>query len=259
MKPTHDLHIHTTLSSCCHDPLQVLENIIDKAVCNGLQTIGIADHLWDTQEIGECPNPWYRPQDFNYIMNIKEQLPIDTKGVKLLIGCETEFYGTLPAISPQNSAKLDFVLIPHSHTHMKNYVLPESYTTNEQIADFLCTSFEKLISFQRATAIAHPFFPCGYEKRLADIIACISDNRFGDLLVNCAATGTAIEINTGMFISAFSDKEPMLRMFQLAKECGCKFTFGTDSHRLSALDNIQLIDKATNLAGICEYDILEVS
>lgn len=258
MKPMHDLHIHTTLSSCCHDPLQILENIIDRSVKNGLQTIGISDHLWDSLEIGESPNPWYRPQDFTHIMKIQEQLPVDTKGLRLLIGCETEFFGTIPAISLINKEKLDFVLAPHSHTHMKNYVLPESYTSDEQIADFLCKSFEKLISFERATAIAHPFFPCGYAPRLEGIISHISDNSFGDMLTECAASGTAIEINTGMFPSSFSAPEPMLRMLRIAKECGCRFTFGTDAHDLAALDNIVLIDKATTIAGIAEYDILEV-
>ena len=45
---------------------------------------------------------------------------------------------------------------------------------------------------------------------------------------------------------------------KIAKEVGCKFTFGTDTHSLKGLDNIRKGDRISELIGITEADLLDV-
>ena len=45
-------------------------------------------------------------------------------------------------------------------------------------------------------------------------------------------------------------------MYKLAKECGCKFLFGSDSHSDDVHDNyIHILEKITETVGINEEDI----
>lgn len=261
MKPRHDLHIHTTLSRCCSDPAQLLPNIIQRTRELGLTKIGIANHLWDS-DVCICPNPWYRPQDFNNSYRVRTDLPAGDLGIKVLFGCETEFYTDTLALTPAHRKELDYALAPHSHIHMGAYVMPDSCVTDSQIGAFLCESFSKLVQRRMVNSIAHPLFPCGHEARLEGIIGSISDDRFAELCCLANDCDTALEINVGMFpgkLQNGADSEPMMRLFHIAKACGCKFTFGTDAHSLTALDSIALIDPITRACGITENDLAEIA
>lgn len=260
MKPVHDIHIHTYLSSCSNDKEQNLFNILKKAKDNSLKTIGIADHMWDSSVEGA--SNWYKPQNFGHISKIRNEIPDEVYGIKILFGCESEFAGDTVGITHETKAKLDFVIIPHSHTHMKDFVMPSSCDSDEKIADFLCKSFENLIKKDIATAIAHPFVPVGYTQtgRFAGILSCISDNKFGELMTLAAKYKTGIEINTSSFPTGFKSSakdEPLLRMFAIAKECGCKMTCGSDAHHLKDLDSIMLIEKVCDACSLTEYDFMQ--
>ena len=60
-----------------------------------------------------------------HISQIRDQISQDTFGVRVLVGCETEYVGGgWVGISPQSAELLDFVLVPHSHFHMEGFVRP---------------------------------------------------------------------------------------------------------------------------------------
>lgn len=131
MKPIVDMHTHTFLSACCAEETANAATFIDKAAEVGIQVLGISNHCWDNKMEGA--SPWYKPQDVEWCLQIHDQIPEDKKGVKLYIGVESEYCGMSDhiGISAENAVKLDYVLIPHTHTHMVNFVIPEDPAMQE--------------------------------------------------------------------------------------------------------------------------------
>ena len=71
----HDLHIHSWISDCSQDPEQTPERILAYAKENGLKTVCLTDHYWDSAVDGA--SQWYRPQDFDHIAKAMP-LPYET-------------------------------------------------------------------------------------------------------------------------------------------------------------------------------------
>ncbi len=126
MKITHDMHNHTLFSSCCYDPAATMKAFVDKAYELGHSVIGISNHLWDEKVPGA--NGWYKGQTIDYGFEGKYAIPADTHGVKVLFGTETEYCGLSDTLGmkAETAARFDFVQIPHTHTHMKNFVIAEN-------------------------------------------------------------------------------------------------------------------------------------
>ncbi len=125
MKALADVHVHNFLSSCCRDRTATAENYIKRYAELGVKVLGFANHTWDDRVAGN--NEWYHKQNLDFEMQIKSQLPADRLGIKVLIGAETEFCGMTKTLgmSAEGAKELDFLLIPHSHVHMKNFVIPD--------------------------------------------------------------------------------------------------------------------------------------
>ncbi|NLN19039.1 MAG: PHP domain-containing protein [Firmicutes bacterium] len=257
----HDIHVHTFLSSCSSDPKATPENYIRRAAELGLRTIGFADHLWD----GGVPGAsrWYAPQDLNHILQSKRMLPEDTQGVRVLIGCESEYCGDgKVGLSTEGAKQLDFVLLPMSHFHMVNFVRPETVTEPRDVAELLVQRFLEVVDLGIATGIAHPFLPLGFIDQADEIISKISDMQFTDCFGRAAEAGVSIEIQPGFFPQALGIEKPGLhdetymRMFSVAKQVGCYFHFGSDAHSLDRLDTVLALEKRVRELGIGEDDIL---
>lgn len=251
----HDIHVHTFLSRCSDDPEAVPGRILARAAGCGLRTIGFSDHLWDAEVPGA--SEWYRPQDFEHVSQIRAQIPEETHGIRVLIGCETEYLGRgVVGISPEAARQLDFVLVPHSHFHMEGFVRPAHVKTPEQIADLLAERFAEAVELEVTTGIAHPFLPCILPERTDEILARISDARFADLFGRAAERGVSIEITTGAFPSAagreiegFSD-ETFLRVYGLALEAGCRFHFASDAHTLPRIGQVRRLEPFVRRLGL---------
>jgi histidinol phosphatase-like PHP family hydrolase len=257
----HDIHVHTVLSSCAKDALATPTNYIQRAAELGLKTIGFANHVWDRSIPGA--SAWYQPQDMEHILTIREQIPEDTLGVKVLIGCESEYWGDgKVGISRAAADQLDYILLPMSHTHMKGFVAPGSITSLAELSQLLVKRFHEVVDLRIATGIAHPFFPIGYTEQVDEIIAGISDTQFEDCFGKAAEAGVSIEIQPKFFpsllgrtIEGFHDAT-YLRVLSLAKRCGCYFHFGSDAHSVAAIDAITILDQVALQLGIDQDDIL---
>ena len=251
----HDIHVHTFLSSCSADPEAVPEKMLEAAARCGLRTVGFADHLWDSAVEGA--SEWYRPQDFDHISRIRQQLPVDTRGVRVLVGCETEYVGGgRIGISPAVAAQLDFVLVPHSHFHMEGFVRPAAVNSPQAIAGLLQERFSEVIELEATTGVAHPFLPCILPERTDEILALISDSAFADLFGRAAEGGVSIEITTGAFPSlnggeteGFHD-ESFLSVYGLALEAGCLFHFASDTHSLAHVGKVRQLEPLVRRLGI---------
>ena len=249
----HDLHLHTTLSSCCQDPEATAANYLRFAEELGLEVIGFTDHFWD--ETKPSASPWYKPQNLEHVLKIREIIP-ETK-VQVLFGCESEYCGDDKiGIGPEAAAEFDFVLVPMSHLHMKEFVEPSWVTTPQDVAALLVIYFKGLVEFDYITGIAHPFLPIGYENA-NQILSHISKGQFEECFGRAAEQKISIEISTGHFPTIrnraqtpkFND-ETFLEMFSIAKEMGCCFHLATDSHQLKNLEWIvALEEKVSPIVG----------
>lgn len=259
----HDIHIHTHLSSCCMDKDATPENIIKIASEKGLKTIGFSDHVWDNPAF--IPSDWYRPQNLEHILKIKQELPKDTYGVKVLIGCETEYCGNgVIGLSREAASQMDYVLVPMSHTHQRGFVIPDKEYTNIEVAQLMVDYFKGVLNLDIATGIAHPFAPLGF-KDVDGILNCISDEEFSECFSMAAEKGVSIEINAAIFHEAlgkYDDKchdESYIRIFKIAKKSGCLFHFGSDAHSLDNFkERIEPLKKIVNDIGIEEKDIVPI-
>ena len=252
----HDLHVHTTLSSCCHSDDATPEAILRRAADAGLKTIGFADHLWDSAVEGA--SEWYAPQDMDHILQIRERIPEDTFGVRVLIGCETEYLGGgRVGISPESAARLDFVLVPVTHFHMKGYVVPEALSAPADVAALMVERFREAAMLDVVTGIAHPFMPLGSGDTLDEILDCISDSACVDCFGLAAERGVSVEVHLGM--ARESGDGPFVRILALAKQAGCVFHFASDAHSLDGIGSVSRLEPLAAEVGITPEDILPLA
>ena len=256
----HDLHVHTFLSACSSDEQATPERMIARAAEAGLRTLGFADHMWDSRVPGA--SDWYRPQTFEHISRVREQMSDDTGGVRVLFGCETEYCGGgKVGISREVAEQLDFVLVPASHFHMKGFVEPPGIDGPGDVAALMVERFNEVVELGLATGVAHPFETCGYGDRTDEILARISDGQLLDCFGRAAERGVSIEITTNFFplLAAGGASGPhdasYLRVLSLAKRAGCLFHFASDAHQLARIGEVLSLDPLARTLGITRDDL----
>ncbi|NMA95947.1 MAG: PHP domain-containing protein [Clostridiales bacterium] len=257
---SHDIHIHTHLSSCSSDPEATPENYIRLAKELGIEVLGFSDHFWDSNVEGA--SDWYRPQNFEHIMQIKDMMPEDTLGVKVLIGCETEYCGDGKlGITREVAEKLDFVLVPTSHVHMKGFTVPAWINKPKDVANIMVEYFKDVTQYDFVTGLAHPFYPLSY-KNVDEIVGCISDEELQECFGMAQEADMSIEINTCNLPSTKDAETDLyhddvyINMYNIAKKMGCKFHLGTDAHSIGAFSrNTRLKESVEKILGLTNEDI----
>ena len=266
-----DLHVHTNISRC-GDSKATVEACLKAAEKQGIKTIGFANHCWAKEMPGE--SDWYRGQDIEHVLKIKEQLPknscgikntvknknsaeiFDFAGINILIGCETEYIGNgIAGLNRELAGLFDYVLLPANHFHQKGFVVHEDLGTGGQkaVSELLYRRFLEVIELGFGNGIVHPFVPMGFLEWEAEILRGIKDSQYENCFKSAASAGIAIEINTytamcktGIAANGFS--APYLEIHTIARECGCKFFFGSDAH---LPDNIAGYDAMKKFAEFC--------
>ena len=238
VRPTHDLHIHTYLSACCSDKArQTPSNILRQAAGLGLETIGFSDHIWVNPEL--APSGWYGPQGAGQIEKLRKDLAATEAPLRVLVGCEAETiapgrFGVTPAFAES----VDYVLLACSHFHMTEFVEQPISRTPRSVAEHLLRFFRSAVQSGLADIIPHPFLPFGFLDLYDAAIATIPDAEFLEAFGLAAECGVAIEITAAFFPpnqDSFRDKpglslETPMRTLQLARQAGCRFSLGSDSH-----------------------------
>ncbi len=255
----HDLHIHSQISLCSDHPEQTPQNILAYAKKNGLHTICLTDHYWDERVDG--PSSWYAPQDTE---RIRRALPLpQAEGIRFLFGCETEMRADMTiGISRERFEELDFVIIPTTHMHMKEFTVPEAAAGKpEALARLWVDKLDALLSMDlpfEKIGIAHlaSYLIGGGEDALyQDALAAIRDEDLKRIFALAARKGVGIEINQWDFTFRHGAKEDILRIFKTAKAEGCKFYLGTDAHNPNAFDiAAERFSAAIHLLGLTEED-----
>lgn len=253
-----DLHIHSKISSCSRDEEQNNERILQYAKENGLKTICLTDHFWD--ENIEGASQWYMKQNYEHIAKAKPLPQAD--GIRFLFGCETEMdkYMRL-GISAQSFDKFDFVIIPTTHLHMMGFTLTKEDDSIERRAELWVSRFEALLNMQLPfykIGVAH--LTCGLIDRKSrenqiKIFDSIKTEDLERLFTKAAKLGCGIELNSADMNFADEEADSILRMYRIAKKCGCKFYCGSDAHHPRELDKAKAIfERAINLLQLTEDD-----
>ena len=203
-----DLHIHSKLSSCSNDPDQTAENILRYAKSNGLNTICLTDHFWDSTVVGA--SNWYQPQNYEHIA-ASLPLPQD-EDIRFLFGCETELDRFLTlGVSKETIARFDFVIIPTTHFHMRGFTI-----SNEEAADAQSRANAWIQRLDTVLNMDLPFHKIGLAHMTCPLIAptreqylqvleLIPKKKMEQLFQNAACLGIGIELNLSDM--NFSDEE----------------------------------------------------
>jgi histidinol phosphatase-like PHP family hydrolase len=249
-----DLHIHTHLSSCSDDPLQTPSNIYARAVELGLSQICLTDHFWDTTMAGA--SDWYKHQNLEHIRASLSDFPALKGDTEIFFGCETEYIGGEGiGISHDTAMKMDFVLIPISHFHMKGYVRPASITTADEVAELWMSRYQELLEVDlpwSRVGLAH-VINCCVDELQTEFLRNILKRPLKDLFSRTADMGISIEINAS---SLFEGEAARMNreIYKLMKECGCSFTAGSDAHSQEKLKVINGAFEFAETIGLGESD-----
>lgn len=274
MKLTHDIHTHTHLSICGKEDATI-SYYVQSAKELGLKTVGIADHMWDAKipfapgfshslsagPTGESVINWYRAQDIPHCRQIlKEIQETDTQGIIFLFGGEVDYApGIGPAITEGEAEKLDFMVVPNSHTH---HVMDKSlYEPYERHGEFMVRAAMEICTSplsRYVTSLAHPFDPvcCPYPEEY--VIDAIPEHQFREVFCAAKEHGIAAEINSSCFQKMSPEEIQnnwMFHVLSIAKSCGCTFTFGSDSHSKGAQASLPQCLRVAELLGLTEQDL----
>lgn len=275
MKVNHDFHIHTNLSLCAPDKTGTVENYLISAKKHGLDKLGFANHFWGS-EAGDSqyyktvkmnPENYYLTQNYDYISQIKPELEkCRCEEVKFYFGAECEYdpFKKSIAVSKEHVESFDFLIVPNSHTHM---MMPKSfYEPYEKHIEFMFDAFYDIINCEFSkyiTSIAHPFRAVAppYDRTILNKM--ITDDQYKRAFDAAANKNIAMEINVFPIVKEtpndISTLDEDIRMFRLAKECGCKFTFGSDAHIISEHTNYSNADMVAEILGLNENDIVPIA
>ncbi len=260
MKITSDVHIHTNLSSCAREDA-TFEGYVERAAADGLKVLGFSDHLWDGKIEGV--SNWYKPQDVEHVLQLKKRLPKEMNGIRLLFGCETEFtYEGKLCLAEESFELFDYVLVPHSHTHMNVVVPRELIADNAMHAKYLMDSFMRLVTHPLAgkiLSVAHPFVPGTKYEIYNAVQALIPDSYLFEAFSAAKENGVAIEMNGSCLVYQPENKIPSCeyaRIYSIAHACGCKFTYGSDSHYCDTDRKLKVVEDFLAQCGIADSDML---
>ena len=112
------------------------------------------------------------------------------------------------------------------------------------------------------TTMAHPFIAYGFPGDRGSIIDMISDDVFQRLFEKTSRKGIAFEINVSSMRNKTADEIEtcsLIRMFKIAKECGCKFILGSDAHTNEDHSSYSNADMVAELLDLKERDIADIA
>lgn len=236
----HDLHIHSFGSMCSQAPEQTPQRILQYAIDEGYAAVALTDHFWD-ETVPMLRGGW--GPDFYLSQNwphISKNRPLPQKeGIRYLFGAEADMtLDGVVGLSRQRCEELDFALISISHFHMTDFTISAADSaTPEGRARVLLDKWETVLEQNlpwHKIALAHltgPKLGGGDPDFHCAVLALAKGERLTALFKKAAALGVGIELNTATFrFGSEAEEQAVVDFYTHAKECGCKFCFGSDAH-----------------------------
>lgn len=256
----HDFHIHSTVSRCCHDDKQTPEAILDYAIKNGFSKICLTNHFWDENVNSEAE--WIEEHGFSYVSSV---LPLpQQENIRFLFGCETDMdFNNVLGISKERMNAFDFIIVATTHLHLDGNTVRNKIETPEDAAYHWQDKIENLLSKDlpfHKIGIAHLTTGHILKGRTAEVLPLIPDSAMYSIFKECSVKRVGIELNVKTINMSDEQKEIFLRPYFIAKECGCGFYLGSDSHKNSALvtakENFEDIITQLNLKESDKFRLL---
>lgn len=234
----HDLHCHSTLSHCCHDPEMTPHRILEHAVGAGYDTICLTNHLWDNSVPGA--SPWYSEQDIAHNL-LALPLP-QAKGTRFCLGCEIEYVGNgRLGLAREHFDMFDFIIISVNHMHMEGLVRPVDVQTAAGVGELFTQRLEEVAAMPglpwHKVGIAHLNIRHLYRPgKAADVLKLCDKRRLAAVFERLATLGAGVELNASAFADAQDTMDTHIELFRLARDRGCRFYCASDAHTVKALD-----------------------
>lgn len=262
----HDFHIHSGGSMCSGDPNQTPARILQYAVDEGFVAVALTDHFWDEtvpMPTGGWGPDFYGPQNYPHI---SKNLPLpQQEGIRYLFGAEVDMTldGTV-GISARRLATMDFVLISISHFHCTDFTIRgEDAATSQGRATVLLNKLEQLLDYDlpwHKIGLAHltgPKLGGGDPDAHCEVLRLVKGERLTALFKKAAALGVGIELNTATFrFGNDAEEQAVVDFYAHAKECGCRFFFGSDAHGADGfVYHRQRGQRMADSLGLTEADI----
>lgn len=250
----HDLHIHSSLSPCAgaEGITQTPENILKYAEENNFNTICVTDHFWD-ETVSGAEGTWYEKQNYERISSV---LPLpQSKNVRFLFGCEIEITkDNVIGLAREHYDRFDFVIIPTNHLHQSGITCRGDEDARER-ASLWCSRFDLILDRDlpfHKIGVAHLTDSGIMNGRGAlEVISMIPDEEYIRLFRKAYDRGIGIELNCHWLSISDEDMEIHLRPYRIAKEEGCRFYLGSDSHCLKEFENMaKNFEKITNALNL---------
>ncbi len=260
-----DLHVHTNLSLCA-PRTTTLESYLPYCMENGICQLGVSNHIYkpellSVRKIDDSPVE-LALRIRKDIDELSGKYPID-----LLLGCEVEtFFGQQPTLSKADSRFFDYVLLAPSHIfNLMHEYAHFDLSTPLKVHDLILEQFRRacLIEFDAPIGICHPLYPisCPWEQEIVD---SFTRDELEECFRLAAERDISIEIHAclmrkGTKLDADGLSPSYLRMLSIAKECGCKFHFGSDAHEPAVFDGANSgLELAARRLGITRDDLWSV-
>lgn len=231
----HDFHIHSTVSRCCKDPLQTPERILQYAKDNGYRKICLTNHFWDEKVPSEAE--WIEEHGYKYLTSV---LPLpQSEGIDFLFGAEIDMdYNGVLGISPEALSELGFITVATTHMHLAGNTVREKLTCPEEAAEIWLSKLRNLLSMSlpfHKMGIAHMTTGHIMKEKTPEVISLLKNEDLYEVFSDCADKGIGIELNTKTIFNSDEERDILMRPYYIAKDCGCKFYLGSDSHKTEAL------------------------
>ena len=179
-------------------------------------------------------------------------------GIKVLLGAEGEYACEMLAANENSLKYVDYLIVPHSHTHMKGLVLPQECVGDpKKHAEYLVNSFRSLCNHElnnHIFGIAHPMYPIGEKIEYAEMCySHISDETLRELAFTAKENNIALEANLST-LSGLPKDTCYKRFFAECKKAGCSFFLGSDAHSIKTLELHNRQTELLSLVGLDEDD-----
>ena len=263
-KIDHDYHIHTHLSICSDDKGQTPDAILQIAKKRNLKKICVTDHFWeDTVPCNTLVNFWYEAQNFNHIA---QSLPIPKDpDVEFLFGCEADMDSDDNiGISKERLDDFGFIIVATTHFHHMDSTRWQD-KSNQDLARRWVERFDALLNadlpFSKVGAahLACSLINGKSREDYLDTLNSIPQEELDRVFSKAKERVIGIELNFSDMSYKDSEADMVLRMFRTAKNCGCKFYLGSDSHERNAFDGVDAVfERAITDLSLEESDKFEI-
>ena len=233
-----DFHIHSYLSPCAHDEMQ-LPAILDICAQRGIKYLGINDHIF------EYTNPEILDITREHIMSID-------KPMQTFVGCEAEILDVgVHTVTENMKATLDYISVSANHFHRKAVASPES-NSNPNVAKHFLKMFSYACTLDFVDVIVHPMYvmPGTYNPAALELL---TNEELMEPLTQAKQNNVAMEIS--LRVLKPQNAPFLMRFYSLCKEVGIKFSFGSDAHWLENAGQTQKLNSIVDKLGITDADV----